>query len=230
MTVDVSWDTSYRIVAARLPRINIFEEISEPGDLDRVLALEALTNPRLREAAGHLKHVALEDRVVGPGAAFVMAPFAYPHVGRFTDGTYGVYYAGRELQTAIAETTYHRSLLWLDTNEMPFVSENRLIEARVQARMEDAKQQTNASELLSPSEYGPSIVFGRRVYERGGDGVIWPSVRDPRGICVGGFRPRPFSSARTTTYLGYRWNGKTIDDVFEMSSLTSDYPADPGGS
>jgi len=228
VTVGVSWDTSYRIIAALLPRPNIFEEVSEAGDLDSVLAIEALTNPRLREAAGFIGHVAVEDRVVGPGAAFVMAPFAYPHVGRFSDGTYGVYYAARELRTAIEETKYHRTLLWLDTSEAPFISENRVVEAALEARMADAQQEPNAPELLSTVDYGPSIVFGRRIYERGWDGIIWPSVRHQRGICVGGFRPRLFSDARTTAYLGYRWNGRTIDDVFEIASLTGEYPADPG--
>ena len=126
------WDTSYRIVAARVPRVAIFEEVARPEDLDNILAIEALTNDRLREAAEAISLVPAADRVVGPGASFIMAPFAYIRPGRFSpNGVLGAYYAGDSLATAIAETSYHRAQFYRDTQERPLVAEQRVIEATI---------------------------------------------------------------------------------------------------
>lgn len=225
----LDWPTSYRIVAARVPRVAIFEEVARPEDLDNVLAIEAMTNDRLREAAGAIYLVPDGDRVVGPGASFIMAPFAYIRPGRFSpNGTLGVYYAAAALETAIAETTYHRARFYAETNERPLVAEQRVVEAAIAADVALAVDEPNANALLDPNSYAASFVFGGAVYAADLDGVLYPSVRHAGGTCVGAYRPRCIRDARTTKYLGYRWNGREIDDVFEISSLTSNYPPEPG--
>jgi RES domain-containing protein len=223
------WATSYRIVAARVPRVAIFEEVTRAEDLENVLAIEAIANDRLREAAGALHLVPPADRVVGPGSSFIMAPFAYVRPGRFSpDGALGVYYAGASVATAIAETAFHRAQFYAETHERPLVAEQRVIEATIAADAAVAADEPNSGALLDPNSYIESFAFGGRAYAAGLDGVVYPSVRHPAGTCVGVFRPRCISNARTTKYLGYRWNGRRIDDVFEISSLTSNYPEEPG--
>jgi hypothetical protein len=66
-----------------------------PG-LEDVLAIEAITDDRLRDEVGTLQLVAPEDRVTGSGEGYIMAAFTHvpPIGGRFTDGTYGAYDAG----------------------------------------------------------------------------------------------------------------------------------------
>jgi RES domain-containing protein len=227
--VDVRWETSYRIVAARVPRVAIFEEIARPEDLENVLAIEAFANDRLREAAQTISLVPAEDRVVGPGSSFVMAPFAYVRPGRFSPGgVRGVYYAGDSLATAIAESSYHRAHFYAATREKPLTAEQRVIEAALAGATADANAEANRTALLDPGSYAASFIFGAQTYAAGLDGVIYPSVRRPTGTCCGIFRPRCVHNAHTTKYLGYRWNGLTIDDVFELTSLTSHYPDEPG--
>jgi len=227
--IDLQWETSYRIVAARVPRVAIFEEVARPEDLDNVLAIEALTNDRLREAAGAIGLVPQADRVVGPGSSFVMAPFAYVRPGRFSpNGALGVYYAGDSLATSIAETAYHRAQFYADTKERPLIAEQRVIEASIAGAVAVVADERNHAALLDPNSYVASFAFGAHVHGTGLDGVFYPSVRRPDGTCVGMFRPRCMSNARTTKYLGYRWNGHEVDDVFEISSLTSNYPQEPG--
>jgi hypothetical protein len=52
-----------------------------------------MTNPRLREEAGNLTLVPLEDRVSGPGTTPIMAAFTHlnPEGSRFSGGSFGVY-------------------------------------------------------------------------------------------------------------------------------------------
>jgi len=225
----VRWETSYRIIAARVPRIAIFEEIARPEDLANVLAIEALANDRLREVARAISLVPAEDRVVGPGSSFIMAPFAYVRPGRFSpNGVRGAYYAGHVLATAIAETAYHRARFYAATNEKPLTAEQRVVEAAIAGVVTRTEAEKNRAALLDPDSYAASFAFGEKVYAAGYDGVIYPSVRHATGTCVGIFRPRCVTNAKTTKYLGYRWNGIAIDDVFEMTSLTSTYPDEPG--
>ena len=94
------------------------------------------------------------------------------------------------------------------------------------ARFKTAAAQWTA--LLDPDSYTASFVFGAQAYAGGHDGVIYPSVRRASGTCLGVFRPRCVHNAHTTKYLGYRWNGHRIDDVYELTSLTSQYPDEPG--
>ncbi|HEX8777609.1 MAG TPA: RES domain-containing protein, partial [Rhodanobacter sp.] len=48
----VRWSHAYRIVPSRFPPVGVYDRIADPADLDALFAIEALTNPRLREEAG----------------------------------------------------------------------------------------------------------------------------------------------------------------------------------
>lgn len=69
-----------------------------------------MTNPRLRDEVGNISMVPPEDCIGGPGTSIIMAAFTHlsPEGRRFTNGSYGVIYAAGDLDTAIAETRYHR--------------------------------------------------------------------------------------------------------------------------
>jgi len=222
-------DPSYRIVSARIPRVDIFERVADPDDLEAVIALEALANPRIREQAGGLHLVPKEQRVVGPGSTFIMAPFAYPRVSRFSDGSYGVYYAATQLETAIAETTYHRESFMRDTNEPPIDLDMRVIEARIRGDLLDLTRAPNRKAILDPNDYGASQTFARKKRAGDCDGLHYPSVRRRGGFCVAVFKPNLVSGAHTTQYLGYRWDGTAIIDVFKKLSLSDRYPGARGG-
>ena len=58
----VTWLPCWRIVSSRFPPIQLFERVTDPADLEAVLALESLTNDRLRAEVGQLDLVPQEDR------------------------------------------------------------------------------------------------------------------------------------------------------------------------
>jgi hypothetical protein len=73
----------------------------DPDLMDELFYLEGLTSERLRDEVGAIALVDREDRVCGPGSTPVMA--AFTHIGvasRFSDGSFGVYYAAKTLHTA----------------------------------------------------------------------------------------------------------------------------------
>src|SRR3954462_5785082 len=93
----------HRIVASRLPTIHLFERVADPADWEALYKLESMTNPRIRPQVGELNLVAVADRVGGPNATMVMAPFTHltPQRTGFTDGHFGAYYGAESIDTAI---------------------------------------------------------------------------------------------------------------------------------
>src|SRR5690625_2335852 len=97
----IRWTRAYRIVPSRFPPVGVFDRIADPEDLDALFELESMTNPRLREEAGALALVPPDRRIGGPGATPVMAAFTHlnPEGSRFSDGSYGVFYAAHGVST-----------------------------------------------------------------------------------------------------------------------------------
>ncbi|HTJ25817.1 MAG TPA: RES family NAD+ phosphorylase [Candidatus Limnocylindria bacterium] len=228
VTSRVTWRPSYRLIAARLPRLDIFETIADPADLPAVLELEALTNPRLSPTIGPLQAIPVEDRIVGPGAAFVMAAFAYPTVGRFTDGRYGAYYAAGDLETAIAEVSYHRARFAAATPTPPMDFDERVIEAEIDAELVDLRGESRESPIYDPNpeHYAHGQACAAEARAAAAQGIVYTSVRRAGGECVAIFVPRLVRNARTTGYVGLRWDGKRITDTYRKESLTTTYPLD----
>ena len=116
----VAWSKAWRIIASRYPPIHLFERLSNnPLVWDALIALEGATNPRVRDEVGEINLVPGNRRVVGPNASYVMAPFTHvnPKGSRFSNGTYGVYYAASSLETAIRETAYHFARIAADAKD-----------------------------------------------------------------------------------------------------------------
>src|SRR5450432_362562 len=135
----VSWRPSYRLIPSRYPTVGLYDRVADPADLDVVFAIEQLANPRIRDQIGELTLVRVEERVSGPGATPVMAAFTHlnPEGSRFSDGSYGVYYAAHSLPTAVAEVSHHRAVFLRRTDEPAIDLDLRLITANVEAELHD---------------------------------------------------------------------------------------------
>ncbi|MGH7709101.1 MAG: RES family NAD+ phosphorylase, partial [Vulcanimicrobiaceae bacterium] len=196
-TSQLAWATSFRCIATRLPRIEIFERVSDPADLDDVLAVEARTNSRLTELVGPLAQIPAGERVAGPGSAYVMASFVYRGQGRFGDGSYGVYYAAHELATAAAERAFRIARRARRTSDPPQIFEDRVVTATIRATVAVADSERNARQLLDPGDYSASWAFAKHVRAAHLQGVRYASVRRAGGTCVAIYRPRCMKHPQT---------------------------------
>ncbi len=218
MAVRVVWPRAWRVIASRYPPIPLFERLTRDTAVwDALIALEQLTNPRLRDEAGNIALVAPEERVSGPGASYVMASFTHvnPRGSRFSDGSYGVYYAAAALGTAIAETVYHFEMFARDAGDPPRAEDMRVLVGAIDNEFEDVASLAGRAAILDPDDYAAGQAFGRRVKAAGGNGVTYPSVRDAGGFCVGAFKPRAVGLPRQERHLQYRWNGTRVDRYFD---------------
>jgi hypothetical protein len=209
----------HRIVASRLPTIHLFERVADPADWDALYALESMTNPRIRNEIGELKLVPVADRVSGPNATIVMAPFTHlsPQGTRFTDGSFGAYYAAESLDTAIAETRYHGENFLRATQQGPLELEKRCYVADVACDLSDIRsRRADMPEIYDPVSYASSQKLGRALREAGSNGIAFESVRRAGGQCVAIFRPRLVQNVRQSVHLRYAWDGHSITDVYEI--------------
>ncbi|BDI05821.1 RES family NAD+ phosphorylase [Sphaerotilus microaerophilus] len=211
---DEAWQPSYRLIASRFPTAGLYDQIADPADLEVVFAIESLTNPRLRQELGELSLVRPADRVSGPGSTPIMAAFTHlnPDGSRFSNGSWGVYYAADRLETAVAEVSHHRARFLSYTREGPIDLDLRLILADVVAPMHDLRQwaATQLPAVEDPEAYGTAQILGQRLRERGSWGAYYRSVRDPDGHCVAVWRPRALGPARVDRHLGLHWDGRQI--------------------
>ena len=167
----VRWKAAYRLVPSRYPPIDIFERVADRTDWEHLYALEALTNPRLRQEAGEISLVPPERRVTGPGASIVMAPFTHasPHrPSRFSAGSYGLYYAAAKFETALAEVSFHMGRFYAATGDEPHDEAYRTYVGAIDAVLHDIRRGDYARFLdPDPANYGPAQELGRQLRERG---------------------------------------------------------------
>ena len=216
--VRCTWHPSYRLIPSRYPTVALYDAIADPADLEVVFAIEALTNARIRDELGDLRLVPPEERVSGAGSTPVMAAFTHlnPDGSRFSDGSYGVYYAAQTLDTAIAEVSHHRAAFLARTEEPAIDVDLRLIAAPVDADLHDLRELGPAGAgLFDPRFYARPQALGRRLREGGSAGVLYPSVRHAGGFCVGIFRPRALGRARVGAHVALHWDGQRITHWYE---------------
>ncbi|MEP7057896.1 MAG: RES family NAD+ phosphorylase [Caldimonas sp.] len=216
------WRPSYRLIPSRYPTIGLYDAIADPADLEVVFAIEALTNPRIRDELGELQLVPPEERVSGAGSTPVMAAFTHlnPDGSRFSDGSYGVYYAAQALDAAIAEVSHHRAVFLARTAEPAIDIDLRLVSANIDAELHDLRDLgAAAAKVLDPDDYATSQALGRRLRAAGSWGVLFPSVRHAGGFCVGVFRPRALARARAGAHVALHWDGQRISHWYEKRSL-----------
>lgn len=205
----------------RYPSVNLFDRVANAADFDALYALEAMTNERARQALGEVSLLPPEQRLYGPGSGPIMAAFTHlnPQGSRFSDGSYGVFYAARDRATAIAETRYHHARFLAATAQPAMHLPMRLYHVVISATLHDLRPHGAAPEAVhDPASYAVSQALGRQLRAAGSAGVVYRSVRQPRGQCVGLFDPRGASACLHAAYLLYAWDGQAFSDVYEKTA------------
>ncbi|MDE2275445.1 MAG: RES family NAD+ phosphorylase [Burkholderiales bacterium] len=205
----------------RYPAITLFDRVADAADFEALYALEAMTNERARDELGEIERVPRAERLFGPGSGPIMAAFTHVNVlgSRFSDGAYGVFYAARERATAVAETRHHHGRFLAATLQGAMHLPMRLYQVAVDARLHDLRPADAAAAAVhDPDDYAAAQALGRRLQAAGSAGVAYRSVRQPKGQCVGLFKPRGASSCVHAAYLLYAWDGERFTDVYEKTA------------
>ena len=220
----IVWKPCWRLVPSRFPPLGLFDRVADPGDLDIVIAIESLTNDRLRDDIGDITLVPPDERVSGPGTTPIMAAFTHlnPEGSRFTDGRYGVYYAAIDIETAIAETRFHRTRFLAATNQPPIEIDMRSYASDLVAPLHDIRnRETDMPTIYTnePMQYASAQILAKQLHDEGSNGIVYDSVRYTGGECVAVFRPRLLTPVKQGPHYCYVWDGVKITTVYKKSSL-----------
>lgn len=224
----VRWPRASRVIPTRYPAVTLFDRVARAEDFDALYALEALTNDRIRAELGQIDAVPADQRIYGEGSGPIMAAFTHINTegSRFGDGSFGVFYAARDRRTAIAETRHHHARFLAATQQRPMHLPMRLYSVGVDARLVDIRPPGAVPPAVySPDDYTASQALARRWRGEAAAGVVYRSVRDPSGVCVGLFRPNAAHRCVHAAFLLYAWDGAQIAEVYERIESFHSAPA-----
>ena len=197
---------------------------------------EMFAHPEDREAAREVAAIAVDtpDASKGPmgtpsprqstrqtGTAVRAAPFAaMGQPSRFSDGSYGMLYAGLDKETAIAETVFHSERHLRATGEAPLEFDMQSYVGVIAKPLDDLRGAA-FEHLHQPSlETWPVCqAYGRERRRAGAWGLLYPSARRMGGECIGVFRPSAVSIPTRDTLYRYCWNGATVHRVLTISEV-----------
>jgi hypothetical protein len=207
--VHVRWDKTHRLIPSRYPPVDLFERIADPSEWEALAEIESLTNPRMRQEVGDLSLVPLEDRISGPGSSPVIA--AFTHAGfpsRFSDGSFGVYYAANRLEVSLAEIGYHLTLFYARTSEPPLRIEEREYIGTVNTDLHDIRGGFRSEH--DPASYVASQALSLKLKRLGSNGLVYDSVRCTGGECIAALRPRAVSPVIQGSHYFLQWDGRRV--------------------
>jgi hypothetical protein len=218
----VTWRDTARLVPSRYPSVGLFDRIASRDDLDAVVELESWTNDRVSTELGQLHAVPPEEWVVGrPMASVVMAAYCHPNPAgtRFASPRRGAWYAGRRVETAVAESVFHRSCELREIGVTDARMQMRLYRADFHTRFHDLRGQNPAfAPFLSPDSYAASEALAERLLAAGSHGLVYPSVRHRGGECVACFRPPLVQNVRAAAHYEFVWEGKPEPRVTRLAA------------
>jgi RES domain len=219
----VRWASMFRLVPTRYPPIPLFERVAPPEDWDALIRLESLTNKRLRDEVGNIQLVPPDKRVSGQGASVVMAPFTHCspwRKTRFSDGSFGVYYAGRKFETALLEVSFHMARFHAATDDPPVREQYRAYKGSINKIMHDVRGPGFDHLLDAATSYDASQSFAAVLRRSGSNGIVYPSVRHRNGECVAAFWPNVVSIPVQERHVDLKWDGQAITEWFDHSAGT----------
>ena len=163
-----------------------------------------------------------------PLSNFVNAAFAYwrpREPNRFNDAAFGAWYAAFDKDTSLAEVVYH---IWRELDRVQ--DWNARIEwaemwASVSGQFVDLRgveEQIPCLDSDSDIGYPQGNALGREARDAGYNGIVYPSVRRPAGICVVALWPQVVQSVMQGAIVTAAWSGNqcpviTIDSGDRMS-------------
>jgi hypothetical protein len=202
----------YRLVATRVPRVDPYEGLYDSEEaFEDLVELDNLTNLRIQDEISDLPLLPRDSMAKGSNAKILNAPFIYfspDRPTRFSDGSFGVYYAAFSEETCVREIAHHLSEFYRATDEPDLEPDYEFWKSKVVLPLLDIRSISGHSLYLNAQSYRESQVFGFSIRSKH-PGLIYPSVRDEAGLCVALFTPLASSNPRKGKTIKFNWNSKT---------------------
>jgi hypothetical protein len=213
-------DTS-RLVPSKHAEETVLARIAEDdAQLQDLFALDQATNDRLLAENDRTPGMPGHELVFGvPWFRIVNAAFCHPHPNgsRFNGPDRGAWYASFDVETAQAEVAHHK---WIELSEVGWLEEEATYvdyRADFSAEFHDLRGRREFRACLDPSSYVASQRLAADLLAAGALGVVYPSVRRPKGTCVACFRPALVGNVRKGATFRFVWAGSPTPKITEIA-------------
>ena len=211
----MSWKRAHRIVRGAHGSVGLIDDIADPGDWKALYTAAYATRFSNEYVRWQFDNIPPKRRVnFSDGSSYrtitgVMVPFVRCSESRFSDGSYGIWYASGDERTALAETVHSYREFMMSTERtrtQPSSSGFEGIFVKVDCELHDVNK---VPKVLDPADYSHSNKIGRRLRDADSNGVLWNSVRYSDGQCVGLFWPNVVGRpVREESWYTYHWTGQ----------------------
>jgi len=188
----------------------------DDGMLRDLFDLDNATNDRLRGESGLLPGIGVDELVFGvPNFRIINAAYTYarPEGSRFNDGERGAWYCAFEIETALAEVTFHKAVEYQEIGRFDDSVNYQSLLADFSATFHDLRGADAWDACLDPESYVGSQALAADLLDTGSMGVIYPSVRQPGGTNLACFRPALVGNVRKGHAYRLTWAGSPLPVV-----------------
>ena len=189
--------------------VDLFADlVARPGDTRVLIEHELATKPT-REPVPIISRPFEEAALYDPIQAAIGWPFEHPCRSRYSDGSFGVWYGARTLETSIRETVYHfrRDTLASEIaarGRTPIYQERRVHRVRLSAMLVDLRPLcAEEPRLLAPDDYSYCQSLGAQLRHAALPGLQSLSARHAGGEIAAVFLRETLSDPRDVCYLTY---------------------------
>jgi hypothetical protein len=182
---------------------------SEPH-LKDLFDLDNATNERLRGERGLLPGIGIDELVFGvPNFRIVNAAFCYvrPEGARFSSADRGAWYCAFDIETALAEVAFHKTVEYQEIGRFDDSVTYETMLADFTHAFHDLRGDARFASCLDAKRYVASQRLAARLLEAGSLGLIYPSVRRPKGTNLACFRPAVVGNVRRGEAWRLTWAG-----------------------
>ncbi|MBW8898194.1 MAG: RES family NAD+ phosphorylase [Massilia sp.] len=188
----------------------------DDGMLRDLFDLDNATNDRLRGESGLLPGIGVDELVFGvPNFRIINAAYTYarPEGSRFNDGERGAWYCAFEVETALAEVAFHKTVEYQEIGRFDDSVNYQALLADFSATFHDLRGADAWDACLDPESYVGSQALAADLLDAGSMGVIYPSVRQPGGTNLACFRPALVGNVRKGHAYRLTWAGSPLPVV-----------------
>jgi RES domain-containing protein len=215
-----SWRDAARIQPWHFAEAEFWSERADVDQLPALLTILRLTEPDAYRTLGCLDRLDSLDVMRGEGAGWVMPAFTWGGPGRFNPADMGCFYAGRDLETAVAETVHHQNRILSEAGAPALEIRLRVLRTDIDAPAAlDLPHDAAPEGVFHPDDYTASQSFGVAARQAGADAIAYDSVRRRGGRAIAVFEPSTILRCTSDEMLVYLWDGARVAAVEKRTPL-----------
>ena len=202
-----------RLIPSRFADVedSVLGPLSDDADhLRDLFDLDNASNARLVAEYGGAPGIGVDELVFGvPQFRIINAAFTYarPEGSRFNDAERGAWYCAFDIDTALAEIAFHKTVEYQEINRFDDSVTYQCLLADFTSAFHDVRGLARFAKCLAPDSYVDSQQLAVQLLEAGSLGLIFPSVRRAGGTNLACFRPALLGNVRKDRVYRLTWTG-----------------------